>query len=67
MIEFNFMYKDETGQETQTRKTYTDDILEIFPAIELMFSDFYLHLKNCGYSDELIQEMANSQFGEGGL
>lgn len=64
MIEIKYFYKDEFGQESETRKTYTEDVLEATPAIELMVTDFKSHLKNCGYSDELIKEMIDAQFGE---
>lgn len=64
MIELSFLYKDEEGQETETRKTYKEDVLETMPTIEIMFSDFKNHLKNCGYSDELIKEYATITFNE---
>lgn len=56
MIENKFSYKDEFGQETETRKTYTSDVIEHTPAIELLVVDFVNHLKNCGYTDEVIAD-----------
>lgn len=64
MIETKYFFKDECGQETETRKTYSEDVLVTTLAIELMFSDFENHLKNCGYSDESIKEFALIHFNE---
>lgn len=64
MIEIKYYYKNEFGQETETKKTYTEDILEIAPAIDAMFLDFKNHLKSCGYTDNLIKEFADIHFGE---
>lgn len=56
MIENKFYFKDESGEETETRKTYNIETSEFTPSIELIITDFKNHLKNCGFSDELINE-----------
>lgn len=62
MIETKYYFKDEFGQEAETKKTYTEDAIEVTPAIELMVIDFKNHLKNCGYTDELIKETVKDIF-----
>jgi hypothetical protein len=54
MLENKFSFKDEFGQETETRKTYTNEVIEHTPAIDLLVVDFVTHLQNCGYTDEVI-------------
>lgn len=64
MMETKFYFKDEFENETETRKTYTKDSMGDTPAIEFLFIDFKNHLKNCGFTDENIQEYAGYHFGE---
>lgn len=58
MLEIKYYYQDEFGQETETKKTYSEDVLETTVAIDLMMIDFKNHLKSCGFNDELIKEFA---------
>lgn len=64
MIEIKYYFKDKCGQETETRKTYSEDVWETTPAIDLIFSNFKNYLKKCGYTDELIKEFADIHFNE---
>lgn len=54
MLENKFITIDEFSQVTETRKTYTDDVLEVEGQFNLIFDDFIRHLKNCGFSQNLI-------------
>jgi hypothetical protein len=62
MIEMKYYFKDESGRETETRKKYAEDVLETAPSIELMMIGFKIHLKNCGFSEDLIKEFAKIHF-----
>lgn len=62
MIETKFYFKNENGEETESIKTYQPETTEIVPSIELIVTDFKNHLKNCGYSDELINEYIHLTF-----
>ena len=64
MLETKYYFKDEFGQEIETRKTYTEETIDVTPAIDLLFSDFKNHLRNCGYSKDLIDEYGRIYFGE---
>ena len=64
MMETKFYFRDEFGNETETRKTYTEDSMTDTHSIDFLFIDFKNHLKNCGFADELIQEFAGYHFGE---
>jgi hypothetical protein len=58
MIETKFYYRDEEGQETETRKTYTesavDPTLDGY-AIDVLTLDFVQHLKSCGFTENTIK------------
>lgn len=63
MNEIKYFFK-ELGEETETRKTFSDETAEATPAIDFIFSTFRTHLKNCGFTDEIIKEYADIYFGE---
>ena len=62
MIECKYYYKDEFGQETETKKSYTDTVLEDSMDIEVMMDVFKRHLRNCGFTEEYIKEQAKKHF-----
>lgn len=69
LIEVKFYLKDEFGQETETKKTYTEDCTfdGDVPLIQIMVEDFVNHLRSCGYAEKVIEETLTLAMKDGGV
>lgn len=57
MINIEFSYTDEYGQESITKKTFTQSVFETTTTLDLLVDEFKLFLLSMGHSRENVDKI----------